>query len=133
MASNGRTTAGRPRIDIDRFRDQIQEAWDFGLSISDILDLINDELIQQDQVLALRTLKRRLSEWGLSRQTRTEVNEVLINRVRLYFFKYGYSDTSILRDLRREGFTISEKALRAIRWQNGMKRRVRTTKKETRF
>ena len=73
------------------------------------------------------TLERRLSEWGLSRQTRTEVTEVLIDRVRLYFFKYGYSDTSILRDLRQEGFTISEKALKAIRWQNGMKRRVRTT------
>ena len=48
-------TAGHPRIDIDRFRDQIQEAWDFGLSISDILDLINNELIQQDQVLAYGT------------------------------------------------------------------------------
>ena len=46
MASNSRTTAGRPRIDLDRFRDQIQEAWDLGLSISDILDLINDELVQ---------------------------------------------------------------------------------------
>ncbi|KAH6872080.1 hypothetical protein B0T10DRAFT_235824 [Thelonectria olida] len=42
-----------------------------------------------------------------------------------YFYRYGYSDTSIVRDLKRCGIEISERTVQEYRLKHGMKRRFR--------
>ena len=118
---------GRPKFDLDEFQGLIKDAWQAGLSIDNILLLLNDKLSVRDQSCARRTLARRLVEWEFEKRLqRVPITEELINRVRYYFFKYGYSDSSILRDLRQDGFEIGPSTLKVIRWQNGMKRRFYT-------
>jgi len=119
--------AGRPTIDLDEFKDLIREAWQTGLPIAAIHSLLNDELAVQGQQCGFRTLERRLAQWQFeNRHSRIPITEDLINRVRDLFFKYGYSDSSILRDLRQEGIILGPGSLKAVRHQHGMKRRFRT-------
>ena len=114
------------KLDPDEYKDLIEDAWHAGLNTAAMHLLLNDELASQNLSCTSRTLERRLAEWGFQRQQRTPVTEELVDRVRYYFFKYGYGDKSILKDLRQEGYTLTPTALKVIRWQNGMKRRFRT-------
>jgi hypothetical protein len=99
-----------------------------GVSIQDILVNINSQLQLRNNVpISERTLYNQLERWGLnSRHKALEVSEDLINRVKYYFFNFGFSDLSILRDLQREGYSETNRwMIRRIRYCYGMKRRHR--------
>jgi hypothetical protein len=117
--------AGRPRVDLEPVRDHITGLWEAGATRDTILDILNTDVLPTQDIspISLSTLKRALQEWGLQRYSRVEVSDALIDRIRHYFFKYGYNDSSILRDCRRDGFQLTPYSLKLIRWENGMKRR----------
>ncbi|KAH7034781.1 uncharacterized protein B0I36DRAFT_316935 [Microdochium trichocladiopsis] len=113
----------RPAIDHDGLQAEIQEALDSGRTIAQI----HEDLVVRGFPITKRTLERRLREWGLQRQVRVEVTDELLDLVRLYFFVRGYSDQLIVRQLQQDGITLSERSLRRLRAEYGMKRRYRTT------
>ncbi|KAM6506778.1 hypothetical protein FALCPG4_018607 [Fusarium falciforme] len=87
----------RPRKDLERVKDLILEQRREGLSIDTICAHLRDD----GHVLDVRTLKRRLAEWG------------------------AQDDTSIVRDLKRRGIEISERTVQEYRLKHSMKRRFR--------
>jgi hypothetical protein len=116
------------RVNLDPLYKEISSLFLENKPELEILAYVNSYLQQQSKpTISLRTLKSTFTKWNLQRQTHTQVSDDIIERVRRYFFHYGYSDTSIQRDLQRDGYAISPWAIRTIRWQNNMKRRLRTS------
>lgn len=109
--------------------EEIAEIYTSGAKIQEILSQVNQLLsVRGSQSISLRTLKTYLTIWGFSRQHHTEVSDQLIQRVRFYFYTYGFNDASILRDIQiQDRLQASPFAIRRIRWENGMKRRFRTS------
>lgn len=54
-------------------------------------------------VLEVRTLKRRLAEWGAQEcsppHSKSDTN-TFVELIKGYFYRYGYSDASIVSDLK---------------------------------
>jgi hypothetical protein len=114
----------RPRKDLERVKDLILEQRREGLSIDTICAHLRDD----GHVLDIRTLKRRLAEWGAQEysplHSKIDTN-TFVELIKGYFYRYGYSDTSIVRDLKRRGIEISERTVQEYRLKHGMKRRFR--------
>ncbi|KAJ3454452.1 hypothetical protein MRS44_018346 [Fusarium solani] len=114
----------RPRKDLERVKDLILEQRREGLSIDTICAHLRDD----GHVLDVRTLKRRLAEWGAQEysplHSKIDTN-TFVELIKGYFYRYGYSDTSIVRDLKRRGIEISERTVQEYRLKHGMKRRFR--------
>ena len=114
----------RPRKDLERVKDLILEQRREGLSIDTICAHLRDDW----HVLDVRTLKRRLAEWGAQEysplHSKIDTN-AFVELIKGYFYRYGYSDTSIVRDLKRRGIEISERTVQEYRLKHGMKRRFR--------
>ncbi|BCR99821.1 uncharacterized protein AKAW2_50163A [Aspergillus luchuensis] len=72
-----------------------------------------------------RTIKTRLSGWGVSKRDRTATTDSsLHSRIKELFFERCLSDAEILRTIRAEGFTVSSRTLRRIRTEQGLVRRT---------
>ncbi|OWT43364.1 hypothetical protein VFPPC_17473 [Pochonia chlamydosporia 170] len=97
-----------------------------------MLASINSQLsLAGHSSVSKRTLYTQLKDWGLnSRHEAVKISEDLINRVKYYFFNFGFSNTSILRDLQKEGFQANHYIIRQIRYRYGMKRRARTAEEQ---
>ncbi|KAH6874297.1 hypothetical protein B0T10DRAFT_567431 [Thelonectria olida] len=92
----------RPRKDLERVKDWILEQRREGLSIDTICAHLRDD----GHVLDINT-------------------NTFVELIKGYFYRYGYSDTSIVRDLKRRGIEISERTVQEYRLKHGMKRRFR--------
>ena len=67
--------AGRPRLDLEPYRDNITVLWESGVTLADIIDTINSDE-QLDMSVSLSTLRRALKEWGLQRKVNSSRAEV---------------------------------------------------------
>lgn len=112
----------RQRLDLEQYREDIVALWDNGDSVNEILRTITNGGIQ----VAKPTLERRLKDWGLHRRPRGQVTSEVIELVRFFFFHFGFSDKSILRELHKNGSSLTLSGLQTLRQRNGMKRRYRT-------
>jgi hypothetical protein len=72
-----------------------------------------------------RTLKRRFQNWGVRRKLPTCVAERLKKRIQVLSFDVGLEDSEILQVLRREGDEISKYILIRLRFELGLRKRVR--------
>ena len=90
-----------------------------------ILDILNIDILPNLDIspISINTFKRTLQEQGLQRYIRRAVSDELIDRIRYYFFKYGYNNKSILRDYTRNGFELTPYSLKLIHQENRIKRR----------
>ncbi len=116
------------RNKLEAFEEEISEMYYGGVQIQDILNQFNNFLNDEGMAaISESTLYRQLKAWGLAtRHARPcEITEDLIARVKYYFFNFGYSDQSILRDLHREGYPATIPTIKHIRYLHGMKRRCR--------
>lgn len=115
--------------DLEPFYEEICILYDDGVSIDHILTQANALLAAKGlQDTSKRSLERKLESWGLNkRQKKVVITEQLIDRIKHYFFDYGFSDQSIPRDLTyRDKLEASLHVIRQVRWSHGMKRRART-------
>ncbi|KAM4062483.1 hypothetical protein HRG_013657 [Hirsutella rhossiliensis] len=96
------------QLRLDDLFEEIVEMHELKFTLTGILAQVNDTLRARSRAeISLRTLKSHLATLGLSRQN-IHITEELIERVRFYFYTYGYSDSSIVRDLRtKDGMTVS--------------------------
>lgn len=113
--------------DLEMYRGMISEAFAEGVKQEHILEYLNQQIENENgNPISLRTLQSRLKDWNLSRHQITVVDDDLIRQIKLYFFNFGISDASILRDLQNlDNITITPWTLYRIRMENGMKRRFR--------
>jgi hypothetical protein len=113
---------------LDDLYEEIGASFEAGTPIDQIHEDVNSLLVVRGhQHISVRTFKRQLHAWGLQRYIRSDFSDSLVELVRGYFYTFGYSDESIVRDLQRQhAIHATAYTIRQIRWRNGMKRRFRT-------
>jgi hypothetical protein len=62
-------------------------------------------------VVNLRTIKRRLKIWGISKRTRIENIARLRARIAYMFYVLGFIDPEMLHALKHEGYIIGKTSL----------------------
>jgi hypothetical protein len=72
-----------------------------------------------------RTIKRRFRNWKITRQMPTEVKEEIKNRIQVLFFEVGLEDKDLLSALQNEGYNIGKYTLVRLRFELGLRRRIR--------
>ncbi|OTB09631.1 hypothetical protein M426DRAFT_316179 [Hypoxylon sp. CI-4A] len=102
---------------------EIQELFRIGLKHQQIIEHIQRE--RPGVNVSLRSLQRRLRQWGMSRHNKAGRNPELLELVRHYFFVERLKDEEILTRLKSHGADISPVELARLRIKNGMKRRLR--------
>lgn len=113
---------GRPRIDLTQYQLELCGLFNEGLTFNQIaLYLFETYRI----TINTRTLKRRFRTWNIRRQLPTEVEDSVKRRIQVLFFEVGLEDIDILTVLRSEGFKIGKYTLIRLRFELGLKRRVR--------
>ena len=75
--------------------------------------------------ITLRTLKRRLQEWGCKKQTRVDYTFELVSRFLILFYQMVLDDKTITYILNVEGMSISHSNVARLRRKLGIRRRVR--------
>lgn len=73
--------------------EEISKLFIQGDIVQSIHRTINESIQQHgQQPISQRALETQLQRWGLARQSHTQITDELVERVRYYFFSYGYSD-----------------------------------------
>jgi hypothetical protein len=113
--------AGRPSQNLEQYQEEILSLWTNNASVQDILNHLTIRGVQTSR----STLHRRLTTWGISRRD-NKVSDEVVELVRLYFFRYGYNDQSIQRDLGRQGISLTVRSIKDLRLQHRIKQRYCT-------
>ncbi|PWY70881.1 hypothetical protein BO94DRAFT_560538 [Aspergillus sclerotioniger CBS 115572] len=93
----------RPTIDLEPYKAEIINLFYQDQSTSDIASTIKAKYHVR---VRERTIKSRLSGWGISKRDRTATtNSSLHDRIKVLFFERCLSDAEILRTVRDEGYT----------------------------
>ncbi|KAL2041803.1 hypothetical protein N7G274_005587 [Stereocaulon virgatum] len=111
---------GRPPKPIDNYKDEILDRLSVQHQKQEVVVkwLYNEKRLKID----IRTLQRRLEEWGFNQQDRTKDSEQLRNRIHFLFCKLGASDEEMLTWLKGEGFQVTKRGLVRVRKELGLKR-----------
>lgn len=113
---------GRPSIDLTLHQVELCALHHEGLTF----DQLSAYLFDSYGVTANpRTIKRRFQNWGVRRRLPTPVEERLKKRIQVLFFDVGLEDHEILQVLKREGDQIGKYTLVRLRFELGLRRRVR--------
>jgi hypothetical protein len=114
--------SGRPPIILDQYRAIISEKLQAGATKNDIIALLKDE---HGCHVSRRTLYRTLAQWDIQpHQIRTEPDDLVQERIQQIYFELGLSDEQIIAQLAREGYRVSNHALRRLRKDAGIFRRL---------
>jgi hypothetical protein len=119
--------AGRPSQDLFHLKDIIVEQYQSGLTYSDIRTYLRNECSLE---ISERTLKRRLQEWNVYRNSRNDDSPVLRARITVLFFECCLKDDDILYILKTEGYSLNKRGLQRLRKKIGLLRRVSLQNRE---
>ena len=111
---------GRPTKGVDDYKDEIlerlhEQSW----KQQEIVTWLEDN---KDIVIDVRTLRRRLQQWGEPPQDRTKDTEELRSRIHFMFCRLGATDEELLEWLHDEDFTVTMRGLVRIRKELGLRR-----------
>jgi Clr5 domain len=109
------------KINLDLYKDEIIQLYHNSPSTEDIPSYL---LRRHNIQVSVKTIKRRLGEWGISKRIRTDDSPRLRARISALFFECCASDKEILYILGQEGYQIGKWGLISIRKQLGLNRRV---------
>ncbi|KAJ5454057.1 uncharacterized protein N7458_005013 [Penicillium daleae] len=109
----------RPQIDLEPYREEITLLYSQNARIANIQTIIQSHGVN----ISLRTLKTRLSSWGLRRQLPSQ-NEALHARLLTLITEAGLSARETLEVLQKEGFRVSEPTLERLRKRLGIQLRT---------
>ncbi|KAL4972933.1 hypothetical protein BDW66DRAFT_169115 [Aspergillus desertorum] len=101
----------RPSINLEPYRDEISTLYKSGKSPPDIAMLLGNRYGIQ---VSERTIKTRLSIWGIRKTNRTASNDTQV----------GLSENEILHVLQLEGWNTQPRTLKYVRHQKGLLRRT---------
>lgn len=89
-------------------------------------DLVQWLFDVHDIKVSLRTLKSRFKEWEISKRVAPEDEERIKHIIKALYFQVGLDDKDMLIDLRRQGYQIGPGTLVRLRFELGLKRRIRS-------
>ncbi|KOS39521.1 hypothetical protein ACN38_g9644 [Penicillium nordicum] len=117
---------GPPTISLEPYRDDIITLYHHGIStdaISSTLETCHNIQVKE------RTIQSRLRKWGIRKRHRTTTgDEALHARIKMMFIQDKLTDKAMLNMLQQEGYGISERTLRRLRFKLGLY--VRTSEQE---
>lgn len=93
-----------------------------GLTFAQIAAVLSKE---ENIQVNVRTLKRRFQAWGLKKQLPRTVEDVIKTRIQVLYSEDCLEDREILVALRDEGYDIGKYTLVRLRFELGLRRRVR--------
>jgi hypothetical protein len=118
---------GRPKVDLEIYRDELQSLYEHGVSIQHISEIF----AERDIKIPVRTIKRRFKEWHIrKRLPPIDVSDDLKRRIQVLFFEVGLEDDDMLHVLQQEGFQIGRQTLVRTRYQMNLRRRARTVEQQ---
>ena len=75
--------------------------------------------------IAERTIRSRLQEWRIRKRNRTTTSDLILHaRIQILYFQVGLEDKDMLGILQAEGFEITDRTLKRLRTQLGLRRRT---------
>jgi hypothetical protein len=118
----GGSESGRKRIDLDSFKEELLDLLSQGKSHQ---ALVNHLFTSHNVKITRQTLANSLHEWTNVKEEKTEDSpELRVEIANIYFSAYGIDDTTLLRILKQEGFTITLGGLISIRKKMNIYRRL---------
>ena len=109
-------------IDYEPLRDEITQLYKGGYTVPAIVKAFEDRGVKLSQ----RTLERRLQTWGVPKYNKRldYEDELLRCRVAILFYQFAFKDADIIFALEQEGYEVTERALKRLRGQLGLNRKV---------
>jgi len=108
----------RQQINLEPYRDEIITLFQHGISSDSIGRTLESRYNIQ---VKERTIQSRLRKWGIRKRSRTTTaDEVLHARIKVLFMQDRLTDKAMLNLLRQDGYDISERTLRRLRFQLGL-------------
>lgn len=112
----------RQQINLEPYRDEIITLFQHGISSDSISRTLESRYNIQ---VKERTIQSRLRKWGIRKRSRTTTaDEVLHARIKVLFVQDRLTDKAMLKLLRQDGYDISERTLRRLRFQLGLHARA---------
>lgn len=112
----------RQQINLEPYRDEIITLFQHGISSDSISRTLESRYNIQ---VKERTIQSRLRQWGIRKRSRTTTaDEVLHARIKMLFVHDRLTDKAMLKLLRQDGYDISERTLRRLRFQLGLHART---------
>lgn len=112
----------RHQINLEPYREEIIDLFHHGVSsdsISRTLETRHNIQVKE------RTIQSRLRQWGIRKRHRTTTgDEALHARIKMLFWQDRLTDKAMLHMLQREGYGISERTLRRLRFKLGLHARA---------
>lgn len=114
----------RQQINLEPYREEIITLFQRGISSDSIGRILQSRYNIQ---VKERTIQSRLRLWGIRKRSRTTTaDEVLHARIKVLFMQDKLTDKAMLKLLREDGYEISERTLRRLRFQLGLHARTPT-------
>ncbi|KAJ5754268.1 hypothetical protein N7533_003811 [Penicillium manginii] len=112
----------RQQINLEPYRDEIIALFQHGISSDSISRTLESRYNIQ---VKERTIQSRLRKWGIRKRSRTTTaDEALHARIKVLFVQDRLTDKAMLKLLRQDGYDISERTLRRLRFQLGLHARA---------
>lgn len=112
----------RQQINLEPYRDEIIALFQHGISSDSISRTLESRYNIQ---VKERTIQSRLRKWGIRKRSRTTTaDEALHARIKALFVQDRLTDKAMLKLLRQDGYDISERTLRRLRFQLGLHARA---------
>jgi hypothetical protein len=112
----------RQQINLEPYRDEIVTLYHRG----DSSDSISRTLESRHNIqVKERTIQSRLRKWGIRKRHRTTTgDEALHARIKMLYLEDRLTDKAMLNMLQQEGYGISERTLRRLRFKLGLHART---------
>jgi hypothetical protein len=108
----------RPSINLEPYKDEISTLYKSGKSPPTIAMLLGN---RYDIQVSERTIKTRLSIWGIHKTNRTASKDTVLHaRIKVLLYQVGLSENEILHVLQLEGWNIQPRTLKYVRHQKGL-------------
>ncbi|KAF2469932.1 uncharacterized protein BDR25DRAFT_343225 [Lindgomyces ingoldianus] len=113
---------GRPKINLEPYQLHLLGLFHEGVTYAQMATYLLEEF--QVRVTS-RTIKQRFQTWNVRRRLPAEVEDGVKNQIQVLFFEVGLEDSDMLHVLHNEGFQIGKYTLVRLRFELGLRRRVR--------
>ncbi|KAJ5851517.1 uncharacterized protein N7529_010902 [Penicillium soppii] len=108
----------RQQINLEPYRDEIISLYHHGVSSDSISRALHS---RHNIQVKERTIQTRLRKWGIRKRHRTTTgDEALHARIKILFLQDRLTDKAMLKLLQQEGYGISERTLRRLRFKLGL-------------
>jgi hypothetical protein len=108
----------RPTINLEPYREEISSLYQTGSNIASIIEILSN---QYDLRISERTLRARLSGWGIQKYNHAVMKDTVLHaRIKVLMYQVGLNEVEIIDVLNREGFKLSPRTYKYVRHQLGL-------------